>query len=626
MKRGGQREHWGSRLGVILAAAGSAVGIGNLLRFPGQAANHGGGAFMIPYVLSLLLLGLPAMWIAWTVGRIGGRAGHGTTPGMFDVMTRRPWGKYAGVIGVALPLVFIVYYTYIEAWCLAYSWFSVTGRYAAGSVDLGTFFEEFLGNAPSHNYFSGLGTASLFLVISLGLNVWVLYRGVTRGIELVAKIAIPVLILFCIVLGAWTLGRENGALAGLDFLWRPDFAALADPQVWMAAAGQIFFTLTIGYGALECFGSYVRDDDDIVLTGLTASSINELVEVVFGSMIAIPAAALYFGPERIPEIAAGGTFRIGMVSMPEIFRGMGGVHLFGSMWFLLLFFAAFTSSVAVAQPVMAFLQDEARMSRAAATAVLGTVWALASIPVVLYYRYGVLDEMDFWAGTIGLVLFTTLEVIIFSWIYGIGRGWREMHRGADLTVPGVFRHVMVFVTPLVLVAILGSWFFDAIIHDRLIPTPRIHVGFENPKGFAGRFRLDRPAAGTREAQELEAIESWLIDAASRDHRDIPLWFEITVNPSAPVGVGRIGANPEILEKLGFRLLNRYVRLLNPRYDAGPGETRRPHEVTLALEVRYRARAIWLIRGIMALITAVFVFMTWSIWKGRRRRAVAEGAR
>ncbi|RMF76022.1 MAG: sodium:calcium symporter [Acidobacteria bacterium] len=625
MSGAGGREQWGSRIGVILAAAGSAVGIGNLLRFPGQAANHGGGAFMIPYVLSLLLLGLPAMWIAWTVGRIGGRAGHGTTPGMFDVMTGRPWGKYVGVIGVALPLVFVIYYTYIEAWCLAYSWFSLTGRYEDRAVDLGVFFEEFLGNAPTQNYFVGLGTAALFLVIALALNVWVLWRGVSRGIELLAKVAIPILVLFCIVLGTWTLGQGAGAFAGLEFLWRPDFAALSDPQVWMAAAGQIFFTLTIGYGALECFGSYVRENDDVVLTGLTAASINELVEVVFGSMIAIPAAALYFGPDRIAEIAAGGTFRIGMVSMPEIFRGMGGVHLFGSMWFLLLFFAAFTSSVAVAQPVMAFFQDEMRMTRAVSAAVLGVVWALASVPIVLYYRYGALDEMDFWAGTIGLVLFTTIEVVIFSWIFGIDRGWKEMHRGAEIRVPGVYRWVMRVVTPLVLFAIFGAWFFDAIIHDRLIPAPRIHAGFDNVKGFAGRFRLERPPEGSDAARELERIEAGLRAAVERRHRDIPIWFEIVIHPSSPIGVDRIGTQPDVLDEIGLERLNRYVRLLGPRYDPATGETLRPHEVTLAVEVRYRAWAIWITRAIMALITAAFLFMIWATWKGRRRRP-AEAAR
>ena len=122
-----EREQWGSRLGLILAAAGNAIGIGNLLRFPGQAANNGGGAFMIPYVVSLIIFGLPMMWVAWTIGRYAAKFGHGTTPGQFDRIWGNPAAKYLGVLGVAIPLIFCLYYTYIEAWCLGYFWHYLTG-------------------------------------------------------------------------------------------------------------------------------------------------------------------------------------------------------------------------------------------------------------------------------------------------------------------------------------------------------------------------------------------------------------------------------------------------------------------------------------------------------------------
>src|SRR4030042_4945614 len=126
------REKWGSKLGVILAVAGSAIGLGNFLRFPVQAARNGGGAFMIPYFVALLLLGLPLMWIEWTIGRFGGGFGHSTAPGMFHSLSeKRRFIKYFGVIGIFGPIVIFVYYTYIESWLLGYSVFAVTGRYAA---------------------------------------------------------------------------------------------------------------------------------------------------------------------------------------------------------------------------------------------------------------------------------------------------------------------------------------------------------------------------------------------------------------------------------------------------------------------------------------------------------------
>jgi SNF family Na+-dependent transporter len=125
------QEQWGTRIGLVMAMAGNAVGLGNFLRFPVQAAQNGGGTFMIPYFVSFILLGIPMMWIEWGVGRYGGTFGHGSVPGMFDVLTdrKRKWAKYVGVLGVVMPLVVFIYYTYIVAWMLAFSVFSLTGDY-----------------------------------------------------------------------------------------------------------------------------------------------------------------------------------------------------------------------------------------------------------------------------------------------------------------------------------------------------------------------------------------------------------------------------------------------------------------------------------------------------------------
>src|SRR5512136_3210327 len=127
-----KRETWGSRLGIILAVAGSAIGLGNFLRFPVQVASNGGGAFMIPYFISLFLLGIPLMWIEWTLGRYGGGFGHGTAPGIFhNLWNKNRFIKYFGVIGIFGPLVIFIYYTYIESWTLAYSFFALTGKYSS---------------------------------------------------------------------------------------------------------------------------------------------------------------------------------------------------------------------------------------------------------------------------------------------------------------------------------------------------------------------------------------------------------------------------------------------------------------------------------------------------------------
>lgn len=617
-----EREQWGSRIGLILAAAGNAVGIGNLLRFPGQAANNGGGAFMIPYFVSLLVFGIPMMWIAWTIGRYGGKFGHGTLPGQFDKMWPKPYSKYIGVIGVALPLLFCLYYTYIEAWCLGYSYFSLTQDYVSAPdrfVDLSVYLQEFLGDLPTHAYFPGQTAAFAFLAITLVLNIAILYRGIAGGIELLAKIAMPLLVLFCMILAVrvFTLGQINGtAWDGLAFLYTPDFSKLAQPSVWIAAAGQIFFTLSIGFGSLECYASYLRENDDVALTGLTTASANEFVEVIFGSLIAIPAAAVFFGASKVPEIASGGTFFIGMISMPEILRSLPGVQFFGTIWFLLLFFAAFTSSVAVAQPVVAFLQDEAKLARKTAAVLVGIFWLLGTIPIIWFYRYGVLDEVDFWAGTIGLVIAAGIEAILFAYIFGMNRSWEEMHKGAELQVPRFFYYVMKYVTPVALVAIFTFWLGDAIITNSLTPKPKINFAVSDRDKYPGEFGAT--AASDQGKEEMSRIEAQVKDAVSNAGRDLSAWAEIEFDGAGGHRVVTFEGDPVLRQAFDQTKFERWLSLRGFTYTqkrdglAAPVATK----VTVMFEALNRAQFIWLIRVLMLAFVLVFLLMIRSIWEAR----------
>jgi NSS family neurotransmitter:Na+ symporter len=628
------RERWGTRIGLILAAAGNAIGIGNLLRFPAQAGQNGGGAFMIPYVVSLLLFGLPIMWVAWTIGRYGGRFGHGSLPGMFDKMWSHPISKYLGVLGVALPIVFCIYYTYIESWCLAYSYFSLTGQYLnapSRAVELNVFLNEFLGNATSHSYFPGLSTALVFLIITVGLNIWVLARGVARGIELLAKIAIPLLIVFCVILGVrvLTLGKvEGSALDGLAFLWTPNFSALTNPNVWMAAAGQIFFTLSIGFGSLECYASYVREKEDIALAGLTTTATNEFVEVIFGSMIAIPAAAVFFGPGQVVNIAKSGPFSIGMVSMPEVLRSFPAVQFFGTIWFLLLFFAAFTSSVAVCQPLMAFLQDEAKLKRGTAAAFVGLIWLVGTVPVMYFYRYGVLDEFDYWAGTIGLVVVAIIEVFLFAWIFGIKRSWEELHLSAQIKIPTIFRFILKYISPVALVAIFVGWVSQA----DLTPKPHLIWNVQDRASYPGKF--DKQPPSSVRGQELEkrmaevkAMEEGVYDAVRAAHRDLTAWADVDLGADGSVRVTSFESDPHLRAALDATRFERWLSLQGYRYEVREGDGP-PHlsstHVTIAFEAVHRAPYIWLARIIMGSFLLVFLVMIRVIWKSRAEET-AEGA-
>jgi NSS family neurotransmitter:Na+ symporter len=473
MRRGGAgrgsedaapRDRWASRIGLVLAMAGSAVGLGNFLRFPVQAARNGGGAFMIPYFVSLLLMGIPLMWLEWGMGRYGGRRGCGTTPRMFDAMWRHPLAKYLGVLGVLTPTVIMIYYTYIESWTLGYSVLHLLDRMPrpeGAALDAFAGYNAAYVGTPSPEAPDVLRVSPAaygFFLATLALNVWILARGVSRGIELVAKVAMPLLFLCAIVLVAWvfTLGRHEATPQdGLGYLWNPDVTALWNPDIWLAAAGQVFFTLSLGMGAVQCYASYMREDADVMLTGLSTTATNEFAEVVLGASIAIPAAVTFFGLAATRQIAQSGAFYLGFVSMPAVFSTSDGGFLLGALWFALLFLAGLTSSVAMASPIVTFAREEFGIRRERAAILLG-VFFFVTTNMCIWLR-GSLDVMDFWAGTFGPQLLALIEVILMMWIFGGTRMWEEMHRGAELRAPRIFYYAAKYVTPAFLLAILGSW-------------------------------------------------------------------------------------------------------------------------------------------------------------------------
>ncbi len=454
------KEEWATKVGLILAAAGNAIGIGNLLRFPSKAANNGGGAFMIPYFLALVFLGIPMMWVMWTIGRYGGMFGHTTTPGMLNKIKPSPISKILGAIGVAVPLVFTVYYTYISSWCFAYAFFSLFKTYF-NVENLAIFLREYNRDISTSYHIKGYFYPILFFAIVLSLNIWVLSRGISKGIEKLCLLGMPMLAFLCILMIIRNITLESSGkgtfLEGLGFVWNPDFSQLNNINVWIAATGQIFFSLSIGIGAMECYASYVKKNDDIALAGLTTAATNEFVEVIFGSAIVIPATAIFFGVTLAPAYAQTGVFNLGFITMPEILRNTPAGNLVGFLWFFLLFLAAFTSSVAIAQPVLAFLQNVCGYTRKKGAFILATIWIICTLPCIFWNKYGYIDELDSWAGEMLLVFFALIELIFFLFFLGINKGWEELHKGAQIKVPIIFKYILLIISPIYLVALIAIW-------------------------------------------------------------------------------------------------------------------------------------------------------------------------
>jgi SNF family Na+-dependent transporter len=404
------------------------------------------------------------------LGRYGGGFEHGTAPGIFhSVWQKNRFIKYFGIIGIFGPLVIFIYYTYIEAWTFAYSFFALSGKYShiVDQASMQSFLSGFQG-LEQNQYFNGLGVAYLFFVLTFIINIWVIYYGIKGGIERLCKWAMPLLFIFGLVLLArvFTLGTPDIAKPswnianGFGFLWNPDFSALKSAKVWLEAAGQIFFTLSVGIGVILTYASYLSKGDDVVLSGLTAASTNEVAEVILGGSIIIPAAFVFFGPQNIQSIAQSGVFNLGFVTMPLVLNKLPLAQMMGFFWFFLLFLAGITSSVSLAQPAVAFLEDEFDISRKKAVAIFAAVAFILCHAAVLFLKNGVVDELDFWGGTFFLVLFATIETILFGWVFGIDKAWDEIHKGADMRVPKIYKFIIKYITPLFLFIILGMWFWQ----------------------------------------------------------------------------------------------------------------------------------------------------------------------
>ena len=484
------KEAWGSRMGVILAVAGSAVGLGNFLRFPGLAAQYGGGAFMIAYFIALLLIGIPIGWAEWTMGRSGGVRGYHSAPGIFHVIMQSPAGKYLGMLGFIIPLMVYMYYVYVEAWCLGYAYLAATGKLAAGA-NFGSIFAAYTGiaeNGAAVHF--GLESVGVWLVICYAINFFFIFRGVSKGIELACKWGLPLLIIIAlIILGrVLTLGTpdplkpDQNVLNGLGYMWNPKevWAGLKNAEMWLAAAGQIFFTLTVGFGAICCYASYLKKKDDVVLSSLTATAANEFCEVGLGGLITVPAAFVFLGAAGLVGM---GTFGLGFNVLPSVFAQMPYGNFFAFAFFALLFLAALTSSLSMLQPCVAFLEEGFGLTRQRTLTLLGAVTAFGSLLCWWFSKdLKALDTIDFWIGTMMIYVQGFILILVFGWSKGMGieRGWKEAHEGAAMRIPLIFKFIMKWVSPaflgvVLLMFILSSvfgWNFN-FVDAHFAPTGRI---------------------------------------------------------------------------------------------------------------------------------------------------------
>lgn len=372
--------HWSSRMAFVLAVTGSAVGLGNIWKFPYIAGANGGGAFVIVYLLCVFLIGMPVMMSEILIGRRGRRNPVATMALLGEEEgSSRQW-RFVGALGVIGGILILSYYSVIAGWTLAYILKSVTGTFAGAAPEtIGAVFNDFTGDWSA---------VALAHTLFMGLTTLVVARGVERGLEQAVRFMVPGLLVLMLALLGYSLNSGYFA-AGLSFMFTPDFAALNWGSV-LAAMGQAFFTLSIGMGAVMAYGAYLPQETSI--TGASAAVvIADTCIAILAGLVIFP---LVFANGLNPADGPGLVF----FTLPLAFGQMPGGAFFATIFFVLLSFAAWTSAIGLMEPAVAWLVERFGRSRAQAAVMIGgLIWLLGFGSVL---SFNVLADFTFYKGTI----------------------------------------------------------------------------------------------------------------------------------------------------------------------------------------------------------------------------------
>ncbi len=354
-----KREQWGTRLGFILACLGSAVGLGNVWRFSTVAGENGGGAFLLVYLLIVLFIGIPVILAEFTIGR---KAQSDAIGSFQKLAPKKPW-VIAGFMGVAAAFIILSFYGVVAGWVMKYFTGYVTGSLTnVPDSDYTGYFVSFIGKT-----FEPVIWQFIFMAMTVGI----VYVGVKKGIEASNKILMPLLGILLVAIAAYGL-TLGGAKEGLSFLFSPDWSKLSDPQLYIAALGQAFFSLSLGMGALITYGSYLKKDNKLPSAALSVGLLDSLVAVLAGVMI-FP-AVFAFGMD--PAGGAGLVF----MTLPNVFEQMTGGVIVGAAFFFLLFAAALSSAVSLLEVAVSYFMRKFNWTRKLTVIVIGSIIFVLGIP------------------------------------------------------------------------------------------------------------------------------------------------------------------------------------------------------------------------------------------------------
>ena len=431
------RESFGSKFGVIAATAGSAIGLGNIWRFPYVAGENGGAAFLLIYLGFVVAIGIPVMLSEFTIGR----SAQLNAVGSFRKLAPgRPW-YLIGLMGVGAAFMILAFYTAVAGWTLEYIYQSIiNGFHGKNPEELSSMYSNFIG---------GTSRPLIWFFVFMGLTAFIIMSGVKKGIEKSTKILMPLLLVLLVILVIRSVTLE-GAGKGISFLFKPDFSKITASTV-LVALGQAFFSLSIGMGTLITYGSYIKKDDNLGSTAFSVAMTDTFIAVLAG--LAIFPAVFAF------NIAPGSGEGLVFITLPNIFEQMPGGYIFSLMFFILLGVAALTSTISVLEVIVAFFVEELNLKRKAATllatssvSVLGVLCVLSTSSLAGFKIFGftVFGLMDYTSANVLLPLGGFFIVIFVAWFFGRDKTKEELSNNGKLKAAYIplLMFVVRFVAPL----------------------------------------------------------------------------------------------------------------------------------------------------------------------------------
>lgn len=466
-------EHWDSRFAFIMAAVGSAVGLGNVWRFPYVCYKNGGGAFLIPYFIALFTAGIPLMILEFSLGHWS----RSSPPKAFSKISKK-W-EWIGWWTVLIPFAVAAYYVVVMAWCFAYMIYSIDLRW--GNQAENFFLHTFLGVTGNPLILGDIHIPILLGLIAIWTSIFlILYKGVKRIGKIVAlTVPLPTILLIILTIRGLTL---PGAINGVNYYLTPDFSKLLDANVWLAAYAQVFFSLSLAQGIMITYASFLKKKSDITnnafITSLADAGTSFLAGFTVFSVIGYLAASQGLG---IEQLGIAGPYLIFITYPTAISLLPFAAALFGIIFYIALLTFGIDSAFSMIEPIVSSIPSKWRFSKIKATAIICILGFLISLIFSTGAGIHWLEILDYFIANFGLVTIGLIECIILGWIYPIHKLREHANKTSDIHI-GIWWDILIkYIIPLILILILSTSIINVIIHPPLnYPIPSLIIGGLTP--------------------------------------------------------------------------------------------------------------------------------------------------